>query len=235
MAEGRHQPSSRRIKPAFLIAGGIGALVVIAGILILATGGSDSPLVPGDHSMAPTPAFSFKVSKTLAVTTMPKADKMQAEQAAKPAAANAQKMLHDLYSAAFLDPDNWSNASYDTAFAAFSDGAKAHAMKQVNVLTAGNAAGDTYSDIQPDKATMRTKVLMDLKNQPYATVGTVTFTATATKKDGSGAVMLVSKGQYILQKAGNGWAITAFSVDRQDTPVKVKTPASGSSPTAGAS
>lgn len=208
---------------------------MIAGVLILVTGGSDSPLVPGDHSMAPTPAFAFKVSKTLAVTTMPKADKKQAEQAAKPAAANAQKVLHDLYSEAFLAPDNWSNGSYDTAFGAFSAGAKAQAMKQVNVLTAGSAAGDTFSDIQPDKATMRTKVLMDLKNQPYSAVGTVTFTATATKKDGSGAVMLVSKGQYILQKTGNGWTITAFSVDRQDKPVKAKPSASGASPTAGSS
>lgn len=234
MAEGRHAPQSRRIKPAYLIAGGVGALAIIVGLIVVFTGGSDSPLIPG-HSEAPTPTFAFKVAKTVPVTTVllppdgnpPEAKK--SEQAAQPAAANTEKTLHALYSDAFLVPDNWTNDSYDDAFDAFTTQAQTQAMEQIDVLTAGSAAGETYADIQPAKATMKTRVLLDPKGLPYSAVSTVTFTADATLKDGSGTMTLISKGQYVFEKTGDGWQITAFSVHRNDQAPKGTGSASGSS------
>lgn len=221
MAEGRHAPASRRIKPAYLIAAGVGALALIVGLIVIFTGGSDSPLIPG-HSEAPTPTYTFQVTKTVPVTTVllqpdgTPPDAKKSEAAAQPAAANAQKTLHTFYSEAFLVPDNWTNDSYDDAFASFSGQAQDEANRQIDVLTAGSTAGDTYSDIQPAKATMKTKVLLDRQGVPYSAVSTVTFTADATLKDGSGTMTLISKGQYVFEKTADGWRITAFSVHRTD-------------------
>jgi hypothetical protein len=238
LADGRHASTSRSIKPAYLIAGGVLVLALIVGALVLITGGSDSPLV-GGQSPVPTPAFSFTAGKTVVVTTAMDPDQattQKAVQAAKPTAANAEKMIHDLYSNAFLVPDDWTTGSYDAAFDDFTDEANAEAMKQIDVLTAGSAAGDTFSAIEPGKkTTFTTKVLVDPKGQPYSTVSTVTFTATATKKDGSGAIDIVSKGQYVIEKTADGWKITAFKVNRDDQPTKTAGSGSGATPTAEAS
>jgi hypothetical protein len=221
LAEGRHAPQSRRIKPAYLIAGGVGALALIVGLIVVLTGGSDSPLIPG-HSEAPTPTFAFQVTKTVPVTTLllqpdgSPPDAKKSAEAAKPAAANTQRTLHALYSDAFLVPDNWTNDSYDDAFASFSEQAQTQAMEQIDILTAGSTAGDTYSEIQPTKATMKTKVLLGPEGRPYSAVSTVTFAADATLKDGSGTMTLISKGQYVFEKTADGWQITAFSVRRTD-------------------
>lgn len=233
MAEGRHAPQPRRIKPAYLVAAGVGALAIIVGLVVVLTGGSDSPFIPG-HSEAPTPTFMFQVTKTVPVTTVLQQpdgtppDAKKSTEAAKPAAANTEKTLHTLYSDAFLVPDNWTNDSYDDAFDAFSSQARAQAMNQIDILTAGTAAGDTYSDIQPAKATMKTRVLLDPKGQPYSAVSTVTFTADATLKDGTGTMMLISKGQFVFEKTADGWQITAFSVHRTDQAPKATGSASGS-------
>jgi hypothetical protein len=234
LAEGRHAPQTRRIKPAYLIAGGVGVLALIVGLVVVLTGGSDSPFIPG-HSEAPTPTFKFQVAKTVPVTTVllppdgSPPDAKKSEQAAQPAAANTEKTLHAFYSDAFLVPDNWTNDSYDDAFDAFTTQAQTQAMEQIDVLTAGTTAGDTYSDIQPAKATMKTKVLLDPKGLPYSAVSTVTFTADATLKDGSGTMKLISKGQYVFEKTDDGWQITAFSVRRTDEAPKGAASPSGSS------
>jgi hypothetical protein len=238
LAEGRHTPAPRRIKPAFLIAGVIVALAAIGGVLILITGGSDSPLNPLPHSSpTPTPEFAFKVSKTVVFptalapqpgassTATPSPKKDQA--AAKPAVAQTQRILHDLYSNAFLVPDNWSGGNYDSAFTAFSSQASKEATSNVEVLTAGTSAGDTFDTITPAKATLKAKVLLDARGLPYSVVGIVTFTADGAKKDG-GTHVFVSKGQYTFQKTGGGWTITSFSVNRADSEKKPAPSKSGS-------
>ena len=221
MAEGRHAPQSRRIKPAYLIAGGVGALALLVGLLVVLTGGSDSPLIPG-HSEAPTPTFTFQVTKTVPVTTVllqpdgSPPDAKKSAEAAKPAAANTQKTLHALYSDAFLVPGNWTNDSYDDAFDSFSEEAQAQAMEQIDILTAGSTAGETYSDIQPAKATMKTKVLLDPEGPAVLGGEHGDVHGGCHLKDGSGTMTLISKGQYVFEKTSDGWQITAFSVQRTD-------------------
>jgi hypothetical protein len=238
LAEGRHTPAPRRIKPAYLVAGVVGALVVIGGVLILITGGSDSPLNPIPHdSPTPTPEFAFKVSKIIVVptalapqpgaspTATPGAKKEKA--AAAPAVAQTQRILHDLYSNGFLVPDNWQGANYDDVFTAFSTQASKEATGNVDVLTAGTSAGDTYDTIQPTKATLKAKVLMDGRGVPYSVTDIVTFTADGAKKNG-GTRVFVSKGQYIFLKTDGAWTITSFSVNRADTEKKPAPSKSGS-------
>jgi hypothetical protein len=244
LTEGSHAPVTRRSKPALLIAGVIGALAVIVGVLVLLTGGSKSPLNVLNDSPTPTPGFAWKVSKTVIFPTAlapqpgatptptPSAKKEQA--LAKPAVAQTEKILHDLYSNGFLVPDNWSGANYDAVYSDFSPSAAKQAASSADVLTAGTDAGATYDTITPAKATLKAKVLLDTRGVPYSVVGIVTFTADGAKKDGGGRVF-VSKGQYILQKTSEGWTITSFSVNRDDTEKKAPTSASPESGSSGAS
>lgn len=242
MAEGRHTSQSRNVKPAYLVAGGVVALAAIVGILILVTGGKNSPLVPG-HSEAPTPFFTFTTEKAAVITTGPPTtqdpnaapNKQKATQAGVPAAANAKAMLHDYYTQAFLAPDNWMNGSYDNAFTNFSDQAQAQAQHHLQALTAGTAAGDTYSSIKPTKSTLKTRVLLDANYQPYAVACTIVFNADAVKKAGGGTVVLVSQGRFILEKVGAKWEITSYTVNRADRGEPVATGSGTATPSGSAS
>ncbi len=224
MSEGAHIPKSRPVKPAYLIGGGLVALGAIVGILILLTGGSNSPIIGAQSSEPPTPGFQFKVLKFHAITTGPATtqdpnahpDTQKASQAAGPAGTIAKALLHSYYTQAFLVPDNWRKGSYDSAFVAFSDPAKNQAEQHLAVLTAGTGAGDKYTTIKPAKATIKTRVLLDSAYRPYSVACTIFFQADATTKSGGGKVNLVSQGRFILQKDGDAWKVMSFSVSRAD-------------------
>jgi hypothetical protein len=234
LSDGRHSSQPSRIKPAYLIAGGVLVLAVIAVVAVLLARGPDS--AAGSASPVVTPKFSFKASDVVAITTAAKPNQKEADQAAKVSMPAAETILHDLYSNGFLVPANWTTGTYDSVLSDFADPAKAQATKQIDVLTAGASAGSTYSSISPETATLTAKVLMDPKDHVYSIAGRVTFTATAVNKDGSGAVLLQSKGQYILQQDGGSWKITAFSVRRDDHPIKTAPSISGApTPTGGSS
>jgi hypothetical protein len=241
LSEGSHAPASRPVKPAYLIGGGVLALVVIVGLLILLTGGSASPIIGGSKSETPTPGFQFKALKLHAITTGPVTtqnpdahpDTQKASTAAGPAAADAKAVMHAYYTDAFLAPDNWTQGSYDSAFDGFSPQATNQAQQHLPVLTAGTAAGDTFSSIKPTKATIKTRVLLDGLYRPYSVACTIYFEAAAANKTGGGKVDLVSQGQFILQKVGNAWKVTSFSVRRADQGVPA--PSGSASPSASGS
>ena len=215
------------------MAGGVVTLALIAGLVVVLTGGSDSPLISG-NSPSTSPGFAFEVTSTVPVTTVllkpneSPPDLQKSLQAAKPATAIAEKAMHAFYTNAFLAPANWTNGSYQDAFTAFAAPARLRATQQIDVLTAGRTAGDTYSAIEPAKATIHTRVLLDPKGLPSSAVSTITFTADATLKDGSGTVTIISKGQYTFEKTARGWRITAFSVQRSDQAPQASGSASGS-------
>lgn len=200
------------------------ALGAIVAILILLTGGSKSPLIPGQSPDAKTPGFQFKTLKLHAITTGPVTtqdpgahpDAQKASTAADPAATSAKAVLHAYYTDAFLLPANWTQGSYDSAFDSFSDQAKTQAEQHLAVFTAGTSAGDSYATIKPTKATIKTRVLLDALYRPYSVACTIYFEAAAASKTGDGRVNLVSQGQFILQKVGGGWRVTSFSVSRAD-------------------
>ena len=124
-------------------------------------------------------------------------------------------MLRRYYTDAFLLPSNWSQGSYDSAFGGCVRH-QAQAQQHLPALTAGTSAGDTYATIKPTKATIKTRVLLDARYRPFAVACTIVFNADAVKKAGGGTVVLVSQGQFILEKVGAGWKVTSFSVTRAD-------------------
>jgi hypothetical protein len=224
-----------RVKPLYLILGGLGVVAVIAvAILLLTRKGDGTPGDDGDGGVTPTTAhFTFKIDPPQALITSPDTNPAKADKVAKPAASQAEKLIHDFYVNAFLNTGAWTDGAYTGVFNDFSNGAKAKAVDQLDVMTAGTAAADTFDSIKAKDASLKEKVLIDPNGQPYSVVAVVSFSATVNLKDGT-TQTLVSQGQYILEKVGSGWQVTSFSVTRSDEKPSASTSGSAT-PTAVAS
>lgn len=179
-----------------------------------APSGSVSPgaVVP---TSTETPPFDFTVDRITPYTAAPGKLPKGIPPEVQKASDDIAKQMSALYKAAYLDPANWQNGNYDSYFAAFESKAAATAKGQVDDLTAGTAAGDQFTDIQPGFAHLNTKVMLDEKGKPLIGVAVIDFNATATGTD-SAQTNLRSTGQFFMRPKGNGWEIFAYSVNRQD-------------------
>lgn len=191
------------------------AAVLVVVVVLSLSGGEAGPLggIVGDDT-PPTPEFAFESGKPKAVTTAAESDHKKAIAAATPAATAVTQRLDDLYTAAFLDPGNWMEGSYDEVLAFFADGAREEAETEIDVLTAGPEAGAAFEAIAPLPSDLKVHVLLDPEGTPNAVEGSVRFFARGT---GSGeSVKLTSKGQFILEKRDGEWLVVSFSVQRSD-------------------
>ena len=226
LSDGRHVSKSSRIKPAYLIAGGV--LVVAAVVLgFVLLGGADSLPIIGGSPPPPTPEFAFTMTKVTPVATGSESTHKDLETKAKEAAGQVTEQMDTLYIGAFLDPGNWLNGSYDSVWELFDQGASTEAQSQVETLTAGTSAGDTFEQILPDTGKLKAKVLFDLKDQPYSVVAITRFEAVGSGKDGQD-VRMTSKGQYIFQRVDGDWRVVSFKVLRNN---EVQAPSPSPSPT----
>ena len=197
----------------------MGAIVVVAlvGVAIFALAGGDaSSLGPGllGDDTPETPAFDFETSKPKAVETSTDPDHKAAVEAAQAPAEAVTERIDDLYTAAFLDPGNWMEGEYDDVLAFFDGGAADAAERQLDVLTAGPAAGDAFDTIRPLPSTLKVQVLFDPDGTPHAVEGSARFVARGAGEDGQ--VDLVSKGQFVFERADGEWVVVSFSVRRSD-------------------
>ncbi|MEX1262857.1 MAG: hypothetical protein WEE66_02810 [Actinomycetota bacterium] len=192
----------------------VAALMAVA-VFSLSGGGGDGPL--GDlvrEDTPETPEFAFDAAKPKPVETATKPDQQQAVAAAQAPAEAVTQQLDDLYTAAFLDPGNWVEGSYDEILELFDTGARDAAEKQLEVLTAGPEAGEAFETIRPMPSTLKIHVLFDPEGVPQSVEGSARFVARGT--GATGQVMLVSRGQFILEKSDGDWLVVSFSVQRSD-------------------
>ena len=209
---------------------GVVVVVALVVVVVLSLSGGDAGLggIVGEET-PPTPEFAFVSDKPKAVTTAADADLKEAQAAATPAAKAVTRQLDDLYTAAFLDPGNWMEGSYDDVLAFFTDGALEEAETEIDVLTAGPEAGQAFEAIAPMPSELKVHVLLNPEGIPNAVEGSVRFFARGT---GSGdPVLLASKGQFILERRDGEWLVVSFSVQRSD---EVEAPAPSASATSGA-
>lgn len=212
----------------------VGTLVVAALVAVAVfslSGGGDGPLgdLVGDD-IPETPEFAFDAAKPKPVETATKPDQQQAVAAAQAPAEAVTQQLDDLYTAAFLDPGNWMEGSYDEILELFDTGARDAAEKQLDVLTAGPQAGEAFETIRPMPSTLKIHVLFDPEGVPQSVEGSARFVAGGT--GATGQVMLVSRGQFIFEKSGGAWLVVSFSVQRSDEEREPK-PSGSSSPSGG--
>ncbi len=201
------------------------ALAVVA--VFSLSGGDAGPLadIVGDDTPE-TPEFAFEVAKPKAVETATKPNHQAAVTASQAPAEAVTQQLDELYTAAFLDPGNWMEGGYDGVLEFFSDDARDAAEDQLDVLTAGPAAGDAFDTITPRPSTLKIHVLLDPSRVPHAVEGSARFVARGTGVDGQ--VELISKGQFVFEKIDGDWLVISFSVQRRDEELEPKPSASGS-------
>ena len=195
----------------------MGALVVavLVAVVVLSLSGGDGPLgVIVGNDTPETPEFAFDATKPKPVETATKPDHQKAVAAAQAPAEAVTQQLDDLYTAAFLDPGNWMDGAYDDVLGLFADGARDAAEAQLDVLTAGPEAAEAFETIRPMPSTLKVHVLFDPEGVAQSVEGSVRFVARGTGAEGQ--VMLVSKGQFILEKSDGDWLVVSFSVQRSD-------------------
>lgn len=203
-------------------------VVALAVVAVFSLSGSDAGSLGdlvGDDTPE-TPEFTFEASKPKAVETSAKANHQAAVTAAQAPATAVTQQLDDLYTAAFLDPGNWMDGEYDDVLEFFSEDSRDAAEAQLDVLTAGPAAGDAFESIKPMPSTLKVHVLLDPSRVPHSVEGSARFVARGTGADGQ--VEMISKGQFVFEKVDGEWLVVSFSVQRSDEEREPKPSASGS-------
>lgn len=193
------------------------ALLAILALLAAACGGGSDEADGGstEHS-ADTPPLEFTVNRLSSYSTASGHEEKEKSSAADQAGEQLAVVMKDLYSAGFLDPENWQNGEYTSSEDLFDGNAAKTAPGDEAILTAGADAGSTYSDIQPEFTHLNVKILTDEKGQPSTAVAIAEFEATATQAAG-GSTTLVSHGQYFMNRLnGKNWTIFAYDVERLD-------------------
>jgi hypothetical protein len=214
LADGRHASTSSRKTPAIIV--GVVVLVALAAVAVFTFAGGDAidlPDLTGEETPE-TPEFAFERARPMAVETAAKPNPQAATAAARAPAKAATQQLDGLYTAAFLDPANWMNGDYEDVLGFFDDEAADAAEAQLDVLTAGPSAGETFDSITPKTSSLKVRVLMAPEGAPYAVQSTARFVATG--KGENGTVTFVSRGQFIFEKRDGEWRVVSFAVQRSD-------------------
>jgi hypothetical protein len=195
------------------------AVAVVGGVVLFGGNGGGPTTNPsgGGTGVAPsTPDLTFKVEKVLAIPVIPKQSPKKLAAAATAAGDQAVDVIDTIYTEGFLDPSSWNGGNYDDAWTQFTDDAATQAEADADALTAGPAAGDAYTTIEPAKATLKPRVLMDPAGKALSVEAVVTFWAKGTHDDGS-FTLFKSTGSFFLRHDGSTWKVVAFDVHRDDT------------------
>lgn len=217
LTEGKHRAESKkRLTPAVVIAPIAIIAIAVGAYVAFSRGSDDTPDGSGGvaTTSAATPPFDFSVDAAFAVPTSETPVK-KLRNPAKQAATNVAKTMSALYAAAFLDPENWRSGSYDAVWTFFEPTAADAARRETDDLTAGRDAGESFTEIAPDKGKLDVKVLFDERDKPAVYSAEVVFSANALAEDGA-VTKLFSSGTYFLQPTSKGWRVTSFDVRRDD-------------------
>lgn len=190
-------------------------LVAGGAIALLALKGGSVPGVFGGGPDNSTPTFDFRAGKTIAISTSDQVRAKDLQTAADQTAVEATPVIDALFTQAFLNPENWRSGSYDSAFEAFDDAARTSAEKQIETVTLGTTAGDTYDTVSPGKSKLWFRVLFDADSKPTSVVAVVRFHALGKRKDGT-YTDITAHAQFFMHDTGDGWQIYSFKVGRTD-------------------
>jgi hypothetical protein len=205
-ASKRRLPFAVVIVPVLLVAGG--------SIAIFALKGGSIPGISGGPDNS-TPAFDFRPGKTIAISTSENVKTKDLQAAAAQTATEATPVIDDLFTQAFLNPENWRNGSYDSALEGFDEAARTSAEKQIEAVTLGTKAGDTYDTVSPGKSKLWFRVLFDADSTPRTVVAIVRFHALGKRTDGT-YTDITAHAQFFMHDTGDGWKIFSFKIGRDD-------------------
>jgi hypothetical protein len=209
-----------------IIAGAVGAVVVLGGIFFFTRGGGDG-ILPGGE---PPGQVDFQLKGVTFIPYQLQGDQNAQKETAHAVADQVRLQLDALFEASYIDPDTWGDTGEIEDL--FVGGAKDQIAGDASTLTLGENAGDTYDAVDPGKSTLKVKVLTDAKGNAVRASARLSFTGLATHDDGTYSAITVT-GAAIFVKDGDTWKIEAYTLNRSEKPAEA--PAASSSPTSEAS
>jgi len=207
-----------------IIAGAVGAVVVLGGIFFFTRGG-DSPFSTSEPSSGPV---QFQLKGATYIPYQLHGDQNAQKATAHQAATEIQAQLDALFETAYVDPHSWSDTGDIEDF--FAEGAKGSLEGNVGTLTLGQNASDTYASVKPGKSTLKVSVLTGADGSAVRATGLLTFNGLAKHDDGTYSAITVT-GTAVFVKDGDTWKIEAYHLNRSEKPAQAPT----ASPTSEAS
>jgi hypothetical protein len=209
-----------------VIVGVVIAVVVIAGLFLL-LGGKDNPIaqVITGKSTPPTPTFAFKNVTSGIQPTVAKVDKKKQMKAAVAITPDVQSQVTELVQIGYVDPDTWGDTGAIKDL--FVGSAVDQVEPNIDTLTLGTDAGDTYESLNPTSSHIKVVALTDGDANATRAMADFNFSGKATLDDGSSAKVTVT-GTLFFVPDGNSWKIEAFDVRREIKPKKAKASATAS-------
>lgn len=203
-----------------VVVGIVVALVVIGGLWFLFGRGKDSPLssIIGP-STPPVPTFHF-------TNVVPKFEALQAhlsksklQKAAKHATPTIEKATTEFLQSGYVNPDGWGDSGSINGY--FTDDAKAQIDANVDTLTLGKDAQDTFDTFTPNKKgnTIKVTALIDGNLNVTRAAAEFTFKGTAANSDGTSSKVTVT-GTLFYVPDGSDWKIESFHINRVEQPHK---------------
>jgi hypothetical protein len=226
----RRSHSKKRKTPLALLVVPV-VLIVGAVVLVLVLTGNGGKIVKGiTGGDEPVPNFDFKAAKVAAIATAENADPKALQPKAEQAATATIPVLDTVFTEAFLDPNNWKDGSYDSAFDGFSDQAATSASGPgLATLTLGADAGDRYEKVSPSKGSIRFDVLFDREGNAFSVAAHVKFYALAQRTDDT-YVAIVSHGVMFLRPSGGTWQVVGYDMKRNDHETEAPSPSASGGP-----
>lgn len=203
-----------------VVVGIVVALVVIGGLWFLFGRGKDSPLssIIGP-STPPVPTFHF-------TNVVPKYEALQAhlsksklQKAAKHATPTIEKATTEFLQSGYVNPDGWGDSGSINGY--FTDDAMAQVDANVDTLTLGKDAQDTFDTFTPNKKgnTIKVTALIDGNLNVTRAAAEFTFKGTAANSDGTSSKVTVT-GTLFYVPDGSDWKIESFHINRVEQPHK---------------
>ena len=236
VAATRSQRNARRRKTSSLLL--VIPLLLVAsaiGLFMFTRGGEASIPIPFiGNEPEPVPAFDFPPPQVGIEATSENANTDSLRETAEKAAGDVVPIMDQLYTEAFLDPNNWKDGEFDEVWELFDEIALPSAQSAVETLTLGVNAGDVYQSVEPGKGKLKVRALFDEDGNIVSMVALVSFEAYGAGKDGTYS-NVVSSGQYFLRNTGDGWKIYSFDAKRLDSEAAPPKPAPSASVSASTS
>jgi hypothetical protein len=208
-----------------VIVGVVIAVVVIGALFFILS--KDNPItsiIPGVES-SPVPEFAFNHKHVTSgfEATVAKVNKDKQQHAAKQVTPAVQAAVTQLLQTGYVDPDTWGDAGAIDDL--FTGTAKDQVEPNVDTLTLGTAAADTYESFDPSNANrLKVVAMTDGNAAAIRSMATFEFTGKANQSDGTVAKVTVT-GTLFFVPEGNDWRIEAFSVQREIKPMTPKSSA----------
>jgi hypothetical protein len=209
-----------------IIAGVVGAVVVLGGIFFLTRGGGS---IIGTNEPPPGPV-QFQLKGASYIPYQLHGDQNAQKATAHQAGTDIETQLDSLFEKAYVDPGSWDDTGNIEDF--FTEAARSSLEANAGTLTLGQNAGDTYESVQPGKSTLKVNVLTGADGSAVRASGRLKFTGLAKHHDGTYSAITVA-GTAVFVKDGDTWKIEAYNLKRSEKAAQAPTPSA--SPTSEAS